>query len=128
MRVLLVTPYDLAVPGGVNRHVRELGAALRGCGDEVRIVGPASPGYASEDAEILPLGTVRTIRLNGAVTRTTLDFGSVVPGLRRLMRDYSPEVVHVHEPVAPLPCAAVSPSRERPGSAANRSTPGCCRA
>ncbi len=106
MRVLLTTPYDLAVPGGVNRHVLGLAAALGRHGHDVRVVGPASAPVRVDGVEVVALGTVRTLALNGATTRFTMDAGRVVLGLRRLIANFRPDVVHAHEPVFPLPCAA----------------------
>ncbi len=40
MRIAMVSPYDLSVPGGVQAHVRALAAALRTGGDEVALLGP----------------------------------------------------------------------------------------
>ncbi|HTZ20140.1 MAG TPA: glycosyltransferase family 4 protein [Opitutaceae bacterium] len=105
LRVLLVTPYDLAVPSGVNRHTRDLLDALIGRGVEVRLIGPASAPVGAGDPRVCRMGRIWTRAFNGAQTRITLDW-QVVPPLRRLLREFRPDVLHVQEPVAPLPCAA----------------------
>lgn len=93
MRVALVSPYDLAVPGGVQSHVAHLATALRARGDEVVVLGPGS-----DDAP--PLGRSLRVPFNGSVA-------PVVPSPRALRRlrgqvtDAGPDVVHVHEPVVP---------------------------
>ena len=105
LRVLLVTPYDLAVPSGVNRHTRDLLDALTGRGVDARLIGPASAPVGEDDHRIRRMGRIWTRAFNGAQTRITLDW-RIVPPLRRLLREFRPDVLHVQEPVAPLPCAA----------------------
>ena len=100
MRVLLTTPYDLAVPGGVNRHARGLLAALCARGVDARLVGPASAPLAERDPRITVLGRVWVGGFNGAHSRVTLDLG-LGPALRRLLRAFQPDVVHLQEPFAP---------------------------
>ncbi len=101
MRVLLTTPYDLAVPGGVNRHASELLAALSERGVEARLVGPASFPVHTDDPRIVRLGRVSAHGLNGAQSRVTLDW-SIRGAIRDLVRDFRPDVVHLQEPFLPL--------------------------
>lgn len=105
LRVLLVTPYDLAVPGGVNRHTLDLLNALTKRGVEARLIGPSSALVRGDDPRILSMGKIWTRAFNGARTRITLDL-HVVLQLKRCLREFRPDVLHVQEPVAPLPCAA----------------------
>ena len=46
MRVGLVCPFSLDVPGGVQAHVMELAAELMRRGHEVRVLAPASQTLA----------------------------------------------------------------------------------
>lgn len=101
MRVLLSTPYDLAVPGGVNRHALDLMEALTARGDEVRLVAPASAPVGTEDPRIVRLGRVWSGNFNGARSHVTLDW-TVARAVRRLLTDFAPQVVHVQEPFVPL--------------------------
>jgi phosphatidylinositol alpha-mannosyltransferase len=96
MRICLVTPYDLCVDGGVNRHVRGLGAALAKGGDEVRVIGPAS-GIPPPGCEAVA-GTV-ALPANGSVARIGL-WSSPRATLERIAGF---DVVHVHEPLVPGP-------------------------
>jgi phosphatidylinositol alpha-mannosyltransferase len=105
-RVLLATPYDLAVPGGVNSQVAGLFRALLARGVDVRVVGPASGPPADPDPRVTALGRPVALPLNGATSRVTLD-PRILPALGRLARAFDPDVVHLQEPVAPLPCAAL---------------------
>ncbi|GGI07291.1 glycosyltransferase family 4 protein [Egicoccus halophilus] len=93
LRIALVSPYDLQVPGGVQSHVAQLAAALRAGGDTVHVLGPGSDQAPS-------LGRALRVPFNGSVA-------PIVPSPRSLGRlraqlvDARPDVVHVHEPVVP---------------------------
>lgn len=100
MRVLLTTPYDLAVPGGVNRQALDLLETLSRRGHDVRLVGPASAPVFPDDPRVIRLGTVRVGSLNGARSRVTLDLNLVRP-LKTLLVDFLPDVIHLQEPFLP---------------------------
>jgi phosphatidyl-myo-inositol alpha-mannosyltransferase len=98
MRVAIVSPYDLAVPGGVQAHAEHLAAALRASGDEVEVFGPRRS---------------MKIRFNGSVAPIGLD---PLAG-RRLRADLEaarPDVIHVHEPLVPLVGIAAARCRLAP--------------
>jgi phosphatidylinositol alpha-mannosyltransferase len=109
VRVALVSPYDLTVPGGVQSHLAHLAAHLQAGGDEVVIVGPGPDGRIAgpDDVARIGLGPGRGVPFNGSVAPVLLD-----PRARRrldgALEAFGPEVVHVHEPLAPLvgPAAA----------------------
>ena len=72
MRVGLVCPYSLDVPGGVQNHVRDLAEVLRARGHEVGVLAPG------ERPETLPAyvtlaGKAVAVPYNGSVAR--LAFG-----------------------------------------------------
>lgn len=85
MRVALVSPYDLAVPGGVQGHVTQLAAALEAHGDEVVTLGPR---------------TSTRVRFNGSVAPIGLRHGEP-SHLRDQLTASRPDVIHVHEPLVP---------------------------
>lgn len=98
MRVALVCPYDLQVPGGVQNHVGSLAAALRDLGDDVTTLSPGAP--ATADATHVAVGRSIGIPFNDSVAPIALWPGAArrtVATLRRLR----PDVVHVHEPTVP---------------------------
>ena len=96
LRVGMVCPYSLDVPGGVQSHVVELAAALRAAGHRVSVLAPA--------AEATPLpefvtATGRSMRVpyNGSVARVT--FGPVsYARARRWLSEHEFDVLHLHEP------------------------------
>lgn len=96
MRVVLVSPYDLDVAGGVQSHVASLAAALRALGDDVTLLGPG----AEADGRIGVGGSV-LVPANGS--RAPVALGPGVPArVRAALRALRPDVVHVHEPLVPL--------------------------
>lgn len=110
MRIALVSPYDLGVPGGVQSHVRHLAAALLASGDdEVVLVGAgergvrrataATGGVPAAAAEVT-VGATRGVPFNGAVAPIALGPGAAASTVR-VLRALAPDVVHVHEPLVP---------------------------
>jgi phosphatidyl-myo-inositol alpha-mannosyltransferase len=97
VRVALVSPYDLTVPGGVQSHVAHLAVALRRQGDEVTLVGP---GVTDDAAEHVSTGGSVKVPFNGSVAPIGLSPLTVRRTVAAL-RDLDPEVIHVHEPLVP---------------------------
>ncbi len=99
MRVGLVCPYSLDVPGGVQNHVKDLAEALIGLGHHVSVLAPSErqeglPPY------VVPAGGAVAVPYNGSVAR--LAFGpKAAARTRRWMREGRFDVLHVHEPAAP---------------------------
>lgn len=107
MKVGIVCPYSLDVPGGVQAHVVDLARALQRLGHEVDVLAPADEETALPDF-VTPAGR-RTVGVpyNGSVARVS--FGPMsYPRVRRWLRRGDFDVLHVHEPVIPsLPLWAV---------------------
>src|SRR5690625_87049 len=99
MRIGLVCPYSVDVPGGVQFHVRDLAEKLLEFGDEVQVLAPADeetevPEYVTSTGRALP------VRYNGSVAR--LSFGPVVAArTQRWLEAGDFDVVHIHEPLPP---------------------------
>jgi len=99
VKVALVCPYDLAVPGGVQGQVISLVQWLREAGHEAWAVAPGGGGPAGTRY----LGPVVTVPTNRSRAPITLHPGAV----RRLREAVAgAEVVHVHEPLVPLASTA----------------------
>ena len=103
LRVGLVCPYALDVPGGVQQQVLGLAAQLRGAGHDVRVL---APGGLPEDAYGLPAehftssGTPLGVRWNGSVAPLAL--GPLAAArARRWVAAQPLDVLHLHEPLAP---------------------------
>ncbi len=112
MRILLVSPFDFSYPGGVNEHILHLDAEYRKLGHETRILAPRSPGEEeSDDGHLIRLGVAVPVPANGSTARITLS--PFVSGkVRELLRREQFDIVHLHEPLAPmLPQLALLHSR-----------------
>jgi phosphatidylinositol alpha-mannosyltransferase len=114
MRIAIVSPYSWTYPGGVNRHVEALANELDRRGHELRVLAPWDPpdGLSrvlhhapAEDRErpdfLVPLPRTVGIGANGAVSNVCFA-PSAVTKLRRELRAFTPDVVHVHCPEVPL--------------------------
>lgn len=97
MKIGLVSPYDLAVPGGVNNHVHHLAQRFIAMGHEVRIIAPSSR-LAGLHPNAIVLGTPRSIPAGGSVARMSMSPRLAAP-VRRILDEERFDVVHVHEPL-----------------------------
>src|SRR4051794_25201365 len=102
MRVALVSPYSWAHPGGVNQHVEALATTLAERGHEVRAFAPLARDTPAPPW-LVPLGATAGWSFNGAVSTVALPRSGVAI-LRGELRAFAPDVVHLHEPVVPMPC------------------------
>src|SRR4051794_33321157 len=115
MRVALVSPYSWTYPGGVTRHIEALRVELVRAGHDVTVFAPfdedrrrtaflhrgARPQVRSAPDWLVSLGPTIGWPLNGAVSNLA-PTPSAVSTLRRELRAGDFDVVHVHEPVAPV--------------------------
>ncbi|MEX0836061.1 MAG: glycosyltransferase family 4 protein [Nitriliruptor sp.] len=103
MKVAIVSPYALSVPGGVQAHVEALAAALRDRGHEVTTLGPGAPsrgGTVAGPDHVVHLGRHLPVRFNGSVAPIALS-PVAARTTRRALADLAPDVIHVHEPLVP---------------------------
>jgi phosphatidylinositol alpha-mannosyltransferase len=115
MRVALVSPYSWTYPGGVTRHIESLALQLDRSGHDVRVLAPFDPdvrrtailhrGARPQVREapdwLVPIGGTFGWPSNGAVSNIATT-PSAVSALRRELRAGRFDVVHLHEPVAPV--------------------------
>jgi phosphatidylinositol alpha-mannosyltransferase len=101
MRVVVVCPYSLSRPGGVQGQVLGLARELRRQGVDARVVAPCDG--PPPDPGVVPVGPSVEWDSNGSVA-------PIAPGratARRTaeaIRTIEPDVVHLHEPAVPGPC------------------------
>lgn len=100
LRVGMVCPYSLSVPGGVQAQVMGLARELRRTGLEVRVLGPCDgPPPATF---VTPLGNSLPTATNGSIAPLAPDPACALRTIRVLF-DEQFDVLHVHEPFAPGP-------------------------
>ena len=90
MRIVLVCPYDLDAPGGVQVHVADLAEQLASRGHAVEILGPGVGG----------LGRPIRVPYRGTVAPIAPSPRGVWLA-RRAFDRFAPDLVHVHEPFTP---------------------------
>jgi phosphatidylinositol alpha-mannosyltransferase len=96
LRVGIVCPYSLDVPGGVQAHVVGLAAALERLGHTVSVLAPAGEGTAVPGF-VTPAGRAVGVPYNGSVARVT--FGPLTYArARRWLAEHTFDVLHLHEP------------------------------
>lgn len=98
LRVALVCPYSLTLPGGVQGQVMGLARSLRRLGHEVRVLGPCDG--APPDTFVTPLGNSLPTAVNGSIAPLAPDPSAALRTIRAL-RDEEFDVLHVHEPLSP---------------------------
>jgi phosphatidylinositol alpha-mannosyltransferase len=115
MRIALVSPYSWTYPGGVTRHIEALAEQFIEDGHHVRVLAPFDPpgrfssalhrGAAPQTLEppeyLVPLGRTIGFKANGAVSNLSITpYGYST--MQRELRTGGFDVVHIHEPIAPV--------------------------
>jgi phosphatidylinositol alpha-mannosyltransferase len=115
MRIALVSPYSWTYPGGVTRHIEALAEHFLRAGHEVRVLAPfdppgrfstalhrgARPQQLSAPDYLVSLGRTVGVKANGAVSNLSVT-PYAVARMHEELRTGGYDVVHIHEPIAPL--------------------------
>lgn len=115
MRVALVSPYSWTYPGGVARHIEALAGELHRQGHDAHVLAPFDPpdrlaarmhrGAWPQDRTppewLVPLGRTVGVPANGGVSNLAGSPGAI-RRLRQALDSGGYDVVHLHEPHAPL--------------------------
>jgi phosphatidylinositol alpha-mannosyltransferase len=115
MRVALVSPYSWTYPGGVARHIEALAGELHRQGHDAHVLAPFDPpdrlaarmhrGAWPQDRTppewLVPLGRTVGVPANGGVSNLAGSPGAI-RRLRQALDNGGYDVVHLHEPHAPL--------------------------
>ncbi|MBK5332669.1 MAG: glycosyltransferase family 4 protein [Ilumatobacteraceae bacterium] len=100
MRVAMICPYSLSVPGGVQAQAMGLARELRKMGIEVRVLAPCDgPPPATF---VTPLGNSLPTSANGSMAPLAPDPSCSLRTMRAL-GDEQFDVLHLHEPFIPGP-------------------------
>jgi phosphatidylinositol alpha-mannosyltransferase len=100
MRIGIISPYSLTIPGGVQAQVLGLARELRRRGHEARVLGPCDG--PPPESFITPLGDSLPLSANGSIAPLAPDPSAALRTLRAL-NDEQFDVIHIHEPLAPGP-------------------------
>jgi len=115
VRIAVVSPYSWTYPGGVMSHVEGLAGALAQAGNDVKVFAPLDPPtqkskFFHRGAEpqvrdvpdwLVPVGGTAGVPANGAVSNLMINPTGLVV-LRRELKAGKFDVIHIHEPVAPV--------------------------
>jgi phosphatidylinositol alpha-mannosyltransferase len=99
LRIGICASYDLGRAGGVNSHVRAQAASLRRLGHDVCIFGATSAPLRPDEAS---LGGCISLVVGDTETAFGIDPRSWWMS-KRLLRARQFDVLHMHEPLMPLP-------------------------
>ncbi|NBT38080.1 MAG: glycosyltransferase family 1 protein, partial [Actinobacteria bacterium] len=100
LRVAMVSPYSISIPGGVQAQVLGLAREMRRLGHEVRVLAPCD-GPPPEPF-VTPLGNSLPASANGSVAPLAPDPSAALRTIRAL-NDEAFDVIHLHEPLVPGP-------------------------
>jgi phosphatidylinositol alpha-mannosyltransferase len=98
VRILLACPYAWDASGGVQVHVRELGATLRARGHDVRVLAPSRA--RPREPWVRSVGRPVAVPYNRSVAPICFSPASA-RRVRAALRAFAPEVLHAHEPLIP---------------------------
>jgi phosphatidyl-myo-inositol alpha-mannosyltransferase len=118
MRVAILSPYSWTYPGGVTRHIEALAECLIDDGHHVRVLAPYDlpdrygsvlhRGARPQPMEggrgpdyLVSLGRTFSLKANQAVSNISITPHAYATALNEL-RTGNYDVVHVHEPLAPV--------------------------
>lgn len=101
MRIGLLCPYSLSIPGGVQGQVLGMARALRAAGHEARVLAPCDG--PPPELFVTPVGKSVPAAANGSVAPLAPDPAAQLRTMRALW-DEDFDVLHLHEPFAPGPC------------------------
>ena len=103
----MVSPYDFTWPGGVTAHVAQLAKELDRSGHQVHILAPHSPSRDNHNGDghngdrFVPLGRSVPLPSGGSIARVSLSWW-LYPKVRELLNREAFDIIHLHEPLAPL--------------------------
>ncbi|MBV8256705.1 MAG: glycosyltransferase family 4 protein [Actinobacteria bacterium] len=118
MKIGIVVPYSWSFWGAVVEHAELQSAALRALGHDVRtIMGNDPPGqftrvlhprhgrHGNPPPDVIPIGRSVIVPANGSLPNIILSPRSVVRIKQAIDREGF-DVLHLHEPMTPIPCIA----------------------
>src|SRR5205085_9113418 len=118
MKVGIVAPYSWSFWGAVVEHVELQAEALQRIGVETRtIMGNDPPGsftrvlhprlgrHGSPPPDVIPIGRSVIVPANGSLPNIILSPRTIFR-IRQILAREKFDVLHLHEPMTPVPCVA----------------------
>jgi phosphatidylinositol alpha-mannosyltransferase len=118
MKVGIVVPYSWSFWGGVPEHAHHQALALRDLGVETRtlmgndppgqftrVLHPRSGRHGEPPPDVIPIGRSVIVPANGALPNIILSPRSLIR-IKRVLEQERFDVIHLHEPMTPIPCVA----------------------
>lgn len=102
-RVALISPYALSVPGGVQEQTLAMSRELSSRSLDVLVIAPDQKDNFRYDtpAEVVKFGSMLSLPANGSKAPLTLQRRASAQAFEQIC-SFNPDVVHFHEPFAPL--------------------------
>jgi phosphatidylinositol alpha-mannosyltransferase len=100
VKILVVSPYDLSVAGGVTSHVNQVVKQLRRMGHEALLLGPAS-GALKPDRFTIRMGGTIPWPSPGDAARISFN-PLIIRQVREFLSEREFDVFHLHEPFVPF--------------------------
>jgi phosphatidylinositol alpha-mannosyltransferase len=126
VKVGIVVPYSWSFWGGVPDHAHHQALALRKLGVETRtlmgndppgqftrVLHPRSGRHGQPPPDVIPVGRSVIVPANGALPNIILSPRSFLRVKQALERERF-DVIHLHEPMTPIPCVATLALAEAP--------------
>ncbi len=103
LRVAIVCPYSMTVPGGVQNQVLLMSKTLRSKGVDARIIAPCDGVPPNE--YLISVGSTKSMKGNGSYAPIVNEAQSSARTLDAI-DNFRPDIVHLHEPLVPGPTNA----------------------
>ncbi len=102
MKIAIVCPYNLSMPGGVQQHVFEQANELKKRGHIVKIVTPKPrKELVFDDTDVVFLGSSRRIKTPNH-TSVDVSISVTTEAIEELLDEQQFDIVHMHEPLVPI--------------------------
>ncbi len=101
MRILLVSPYDITLPGGVTSHVMDLAYQFQEMGHPTMLVGPAGGGSLPLNGFTHSISGAFRFPSPGDAARININ-PFIIRSVRSFLARREFDVIHLHEPFLPF--------------------------
>jgi phosphatidylinositol alpha-mannosyltransferase len=118
MKIGIVVPYSWSFWGAVVEHAELQSEALRAQGHEVltlmgndppgqftRVLHPRHGRHGDPPADVIPIGRSVIVPANGTLPNIILS-PRTIPRIRKTLAREQFDILHLHEPMTPIPCIA----------------------